>query len=182
MLKSANLFYLVIHYYIKNLPTYILLVSLEKAEICILTQYNNISNLVAFFKRHTNTLVNVLIDITAADFPQKNLRFEVIYNCISMKYNSKIRFKIGVNEVMAISSLYNLYLSSNWLEREVWDLFGIFFFDHSRLRRILTDYGFSGYPLRKDFPGIGFYEVRYSETLQKVIYEPLEFASYLRFV
>ena len=182
MSHSINLFYLIINYYIRNLPNYILLVNLEKAEICLITQYNNIFNLTCFFKKHTNALVNVLIDITAADFPQKNLRFEVIYNCISMKYNNKMRFKISVNEVMAISSLYNLYLSSNWLEREVWDLFGIFFFDHSRLRRILTDYGFSGYPLRKDFPAVGFYEVRYSETLQKVIYEPLEFTSYLRFV
>ena len=182
MFFQNNLFYLAIVYYIKLVPKYVLLVSLEKAEICILTQYTNLFFLMYFFKKHTNTLVNVLIDICGADYPQKYLRFEVIYNCISIKYNQKMRFKISVNEIMAISSLYNLYLSSNWLEREVWDFFGIFFFDHSRLRRILTDYGFIGYPLRKDFPTVGFYEVRYSESLQKVIYEPLELTSYLRFV
>ena len=82
--------------------------------------------------------------------------------------------KASLNEVMALPSIHSLYLSSNWLEREAWDLFGIFFYNHSRLRRILTDYGFVGYPLRKDFPCAGFYEVRYSESLQKVVYEPLE--------
>jgi len=83
---------------------------------------------------------------------------------------------------MAVASIYNLFLASNWFEREVWDLFGIFFSDHSRLRRILTDYGFIGYPLRKDFPCVGFYEVRYSENLQKIIYEPLELTTTLRFL
>jgi len=135
-----------------------------------------------FFKKHTNTLLNVLSDICAVDYPQKKLRFEVVYNFYSLKYNYKLRLKVSVLEIMAIVSLYNIFLSSNWLEREVWDLFGVFFCDHSRLRRILTDYGFIGYPLRKDFPSVGFYEVRYSEILQKVTYEPLEFNTSLRFI
>ena len=127
MLIQNNLFYLSIVYYLKTIPKYILLVSLKKAEICILSKYTSLFFLMYFFKKHTNTLVNVLTEICGADYPQKHLRFEVIYNCISLKYNNKIRFKISVSEIMAVSSLYNLYLSSNWLEREVWDLFGIFF-------------------------------------------------------
>lgn len=181
-MTESNLYYLFINYCIKTIPRYILLISLEKAEICILSQYDNIYFLIMFFKKHTNTLLNVLSDITAVDYPQKKLRFEVIYNFFSIKYNYKLRFKISITEIMAVASIYNLFLASNWFEREVWDLFGIFFSDHSRLRRILTDYGFIGYPLRKDFPCVGFYEVRYSENLQKIIYEPLELTTTLRFL
>jgi len=103
------------------------------------------------------------------------------YNCFSIKYNYRLRIKTILNELFALISLNKLFLSSRWWEREVWDMFGIFFSEHARLRRILTDYGFIGYPLRKDFPNVGFYEVRYSESQQKVIYEPLEFSCYTRF-
>jgi NADH dehydrogenase (ubiquinone) Fe-S protein 3 len=181
MTVEKNIYYLFINYCLNLVPKYILLISLEKTEIMLLAQYNNIYNLIYFFKKHTNTLLNVLSDICAVDYPQKKLRFETIYNCFSTKYNYKLRFKISLNEVMAISSIHSIFLSSDWWERELWDMFGIFFFNHSRLRRILTDYGFNGYPLRKDFPCIGFYEVRYSENLQKIVYEPIEFSCYMRF-
>jgi len=134
-----------------------------------------------FLKKHTNTLIGSIADICAVDYTQKYLRFEVVYNTFSFKYNYKLRVKTIINEITALPSLSSLFLSSNWWEREVWDMFGIFFYDHSRLRRILTDYGFIGYPLRKDFPNVGFYEIRYSESLQKVTYEPLEFNCYTRF-
>ena len=177
-----TLYYQFINYSIKIVPKFIILASVEKAEICLLSKHETIYYLILFFKKHTNTLLNVLSDITAVDYPQKNLRFEVVYNCFSIKYNYKLRFKVSVSEVIALPSIYSIFLCSNWFEREVFDLFGIFFYNHTRLRRILTDYGFVGYPLRKDFPTTGFYEVRYSENLQKVIYEPLELSSSMRFV
>jgi NADH dehydrogenase (ubiquinone) Fe-S protein 3 len=176
------LYYQFLNYCLKLVPRFILLASLERAELCILTQHDSVLFLILFFKKHTNTLLNVLSDITAVDYPQKRLRFEVVYNFFSIQYNYRLRFKVAVHEVMALPSLSNLYLSSNWFEREAWDLFGVFFYNHSRLRRILTDYGFVGYPLRKDFPCTGFYEVRYSESLQKVVYEPLELSCAMRFL
>ncbi len=103
----------------------------------------------------------------------------IIY--FSIKYNYKLRIKTILNELFALISLNKLFLSSRWWEREVWGMFGIFFSEHAQLRRILTDYGFIGYVLRKDFPNVCFYEVRYSESQQKVIYEPLEFSCYTRF-
>jgi NADH/F420H2 dehydrogenase subunit C len=176
------LYYQFLNYCLKLVPRFIVLASLERAELCILTQHDSLFFLILFFKKNTNTHLNVLYDITGVDYPQKRLRFEVVYNFFSIQYNYRLRFKVSINEVMALPSLSNLYLSSNWFEREAWDLFGIFFYNHSRLRRILTDYGFVGYPLRKDFPCTGFYEVRYSESLQKVVYEPLELSCSMRFV
>jgi NADH dehydrogenase (ubiquinone) Fe-S protein 3 len=177
-----NLYYQFLNYCIKIVPRFIILASVEKSEISILSQHDTVYFLILFFKKHTNTLLNVLSDITAVDYPQKSLRFEVVYNCFSIKYNYRLRFKVSVSEILAIPSIHNIFLCSNWFEREVFDLFGVFFYNHARLRRILTDYGFVGYPLRKDFPTTGFYEVRYSENLQKVIYEPLELSSAMRFV
>lgn len=176
------IYYQFINYCLKIVPRFILLASVEKADLCFLTQHDHLFFLIVFFKKHTNTLLNLLTDLTAVDYPQKKLRFEVIYNLISLTYNYRLRLKVSINEVMALPSIHNLYLSSNWLEREVWDFFGVFFYNHSRLRRILTDYGFVGYPLRKDFPTMGFYEVRYSEALQKVVYEPLELSTSMRFL
>lgn len=176
------IYYHFLNYCLKLVPKFIIIASLEKAELCILTQHDSLFFLVVFFKKHTNTLVNLLVDICGVDFPQKSLRFEVVYNFLSLKYNTRIRIKTSINEVMALPSIQSLYLSSNWAEREAWDLLGIFFYNHPRLRRILTDYGFVGYPLRKDFPTTGFYEVRYSESLQKVVYEPLELSCAMRFI
>jgi NADH dehydrogenase (ubiquinone) Fe-S protein 3 len=177
-----NIYYNFVNYCLKVVPRFILLASVEKAEISILTSHESLYFLILFLRKHTNTILNVLADITAVDYPQKSLRFEVVYNFFSTKYNYRCRIKASVNEVIGLPSISNLFLNSNWLEREVFDMFGVFFYNHSRLRRILTDYGFVGYPLRKDFPCSGFYEVRYSESLQKVVYEPLELSCAMRFV
>jgi NADH dehydrogenase (ubiquinone) Fe-S protein 3 len=176
------IYYQFLNYCLKLVPKFIIIASVEKAELCILTSHDNLFGLILFVKKHTNTLINQLSDISGVDFPQKSLRFEVVYNFLSTKYNYKLRIKTSINEVMALPSIQSLFLSSGWAERECWDMFGIFFYNHSRLRRILTDYGFVGYPLRKDFPVTGFYEVRYSEKEQKVIYEPLELSCSMRFV
>jgi NADH:ubiquinone oxidoreductase subunit C len=175
MHNNLNIYYLFINYIFKIIPKIILLINLKQAEISISTHANNLIFLTTFFKKHTNTLLNFLNDICAVDYPNLTQRFLLVYNFYSLKYNYRIRFLCSLIEFGAVKSLSFLYKCSSWWEREVWDLFGVFFFDHTRLKRILSDYGFIGYPLRKDFPISGFFEVRYSETLQKVLYEPLEF-------
>ena len=177
-----NLYYKFINYIINCLPKYILVACVERGEMCLTTSPNTVHQLLVFMRKHTASLLSVLVDITAVDYPQKALRFEVVYLCLSIKYAYRLNIKASVNELIALTSVSDVYLSSNWAEREVWDMFGIFFYNHSRLRRILTDYGFVGYPLRKDFPCTGFSEVRYSETQQKVVYEPLELTCAMRFV
>jgi len=115
---------------------------------------------------HTNSQFKVLSDICAVDFLKKSTRFEIIYNLLSIRFNTKIRIKTLLNELTPINTITNVFECANWWEREVWDLFGIFFTQHPDLRRILTDYSFKGHPLRKDFPLSGFLEIRYDD-LQK---------------
>ena len=115
---------------------------------------------------------NTLIDITAVDFPTKEQRFKVIYHFLSMTENKRCRVTISINENENVPSITSVYECANWFEREIFDLFGVNFTSHPDLRRILTDYGFKGHPLRKDFPTSGFLEVRYDEEEKRVIYEP----------
>lgn len=133
-----------------------------------------------FLRDHTQTQYKLLIDITAVDYPSKEKRFEIVYNLLSIQYNSRIRIKLFVNDITPIESIVSIYNSANWLERETWDMFGVFFINHPDLRRILTDYGFEGHPLRKDFPLSGFVEVRYDDSEKRVITEPLEITQEFR--
>jgi len=111
--------------------------------------------------------------MTAVDYPSRKDRFDVIYNLLSIRFNTRIRIKVIINEFQSLESITSIYSSANWYERETWDMFGIFFINHPDLRRILTDYGFEGYPLRKDFPLSGYIEVRYNEAKKRVVYEKL---------
>ena len=115
-----------------------------------------------------------LVDITAIDHPERPQRFDVVYHFLSMYQNHRIRLKVAVREDEMVPSIHALHPSANWFEREVFDMFGILFSGHPDLRRILTDYGFRGYPLRKDFPTTGYTEVRYDEALKRVVYEPVK--------
>ena len=115
------------------------------------------------------------------DFPSKTQRFEIVYNLLSIQHNSRIRIKTLVDEITPVDSLVEIYNSANWWERETWDMFGIFFSNHPDLRRILTDYGFEGHPLRKDFPLSGFVEVRYDDSEKRVITEPIEMTQEFRY-
>jgi len=128
----------------------------------------------SFIKSNKNTKFRQLIDITVVDYPENSQRFKVVYLFLSHEFNQRIilSYLIGENEV--ISSLTPLYPAANWMEREVFDMYGVKFKDHPDLRRILTDYGFEGHPLRKDFPLTGHTEVRYSEEQKKVISEPVK--------
>ena len=134
-----------------------------------------------FLKNHTNTQFKMLIDITAVDYPSRSSRFEVVYQLLSVHYNARLRVKTNVDELTPVESASFLYPSANWFERETWDMFGICFLNHPDLRRILTDYGFEGHPLRKDFPVSGYVEFRYDDSKKRVISEPVELAQEFRY-
>ena len=131
-----------------------------------------LSTMVSHLKSKKGFSFNTLIDITAVDFPSKEQRFDVIYHFLSMTENKRCRVTISINESEEVPSITSVFECANWFEREIFDLFGIKFTSHPDLRRILTDYGFEGHPLRKDFPTSGFLEVRYDEVEKRVKYEP----------
>ena len=127
-----------------------------------------------FLKTNKDTKFRQLIDITAVDYPEQSQRFKLVYLFLSHEFNQRIILSYLINENEVISSLTSVFPAANWMEREVFDMYGIKFKNHPDLRRILTDYGFKGHPLRKDFPLTGFNEVRYSEKEKKVVYEPVK--------
>ena len=141
--------------------------------------YLNISDVdlidvMLFLKTNKSTKFKQLIDITAVDYIEKEKRFKIVYLLLSHEFNHRIQVDFSINENDLVSTLVSLFPAANWMEREVFDMYGIKFKDHPDLRRILTDYGFEGHPLRKDFPLTGHTEVRYSETEKKVIYEDVK--------
>lgn len=133
------------------------------------------------FKRHIKYQYTILSFIAGVDLLGSKYRFSVVYDFLSILYNSRLRLKVFVNEIGCVSSICNIYINANWWEREIWDLFGIYFEGHPDLRRILTDYGFEGFPLRKDFPLYGYLEVRYDDNLKRVVLEPLELTQEFRY-
>ena len=131
-------------------------------------------DVILFLKTNKDTKFKQLIDITAVDYPENSKRFKMVYLFLSHQFNQRIVISSLINENEVVSSLTKIFPSANWMEREVFDMYGVKFKDHPDLRRILTDYGFEGHPLRKDFPLTGHNEVRYSEDEKKVIYEPVK--------
>ena len=129
---------------------------------------------ILYLKTNNKCRFKQLIDITAVDYPEKEKRFKLVYLLLSHENNLRILININIDEKTSVPSITKIFPSANWMEREVFDMYGISFKDHPDLRRILTDYGFKGYPLRKDFPLTGHTEVRYSEEHKKVIYEPVK--------
>ncbi len=142
-------------------------------ELTVIVTPSSIVDFVEFLKTDRMCKFSTLIDITAVDYPSRGKRFEMVYHFLSMYQNHRIRVKFGVREEETVASIIDVYPASNWFEREVFDMFGILFTGHPDLRRILTDYGFRGHPLRKDFPTTGYTEVRYDEVEKRVIYEPV---------
>ena len=135
---------------------------------------SHIADFADFLRADGACRFSTLVDITAVDHPTRERRFEVVYHLLSMYQNHRIRLKIAVGEEDMVPSLVDVYPAANWFEREVFDMFGILFSGHPDLRRILTDYGFRGHPLRKDFPTTGYTEVRYDEAQKRVVYEPVK--------
>eukprot|EP00308_Calcidiscus_leptoporus_P023038 CAMPEP_0119355590 /NCGR_PEP_ID=MMETSP1334-20130426/4391_1 /TAXON_ID=127549 /ORGANISM="Calcidiscus leptoporus, Strain RCC1130" /LENGTH=177 /DNA_ID=CAMNT_0007369441 /DNA_START=101 /DNA_END=634 /DNA_ORIENTATION=- len=152
-------------------------------EPILYTQPSHLPTLMQFLKDHSGTRCKQLTDVTAVDIPSRDKRFEVMYQLLSVDHNSRIRVKtlVGGHEgddgVPTCSSIFS---AANWMEREVWDMYGIYFSGHPDLRRILTDYGFQGHPMRKDFPLTGFVECRYDATKKRVVTEPLELTQEFR--
>jgi len=136
--------------------------------------FEDIISTILFLKTNQKCKFRQLIDITAVDYPQKEKRFKIVYLLLSHENNLRLIINTSIDEKGTIPSITKIFPSANWMEREVFDMYGISFKDHPDLRRILTDYGFDGYPLRKDFPLTGHTEVRYSEEKKKVIYEPVK--------
>ncbi|MEL6481543.1 MAG: NADH-quinone oxidoreductase subunit C [Pseudomonadota bacterium] len=130
--------------------------------------------LVGHLRDNAACAFTTLVDITGIDWPGRERRFDVVYHFLSIPQNQRIRVKVAVGEDETVPSINDLHPSANWFEREVFDMFGILFSGHPDLRRLLTDYGFRGFPLRKDFPTTGYVEVRYDETEKRVIYEPVK--------
>ena len=131
-------------------------------------------DVVLFVKTNKDTKFRQLIDITVVDYPERSKRFKIVYLFLSHEFNQRMILSYDISENEVIASLTPIFPSANWMEREVFDMYGVSFKDHPDLRRILTDYGFEGHPLRKDFPLTGFNEVRYSEKEKKVVYEPVK--------
>jgi len=129
---------------------------------------------IQFLRDDSTTHCELLADIAGVDYPDRAERFEVVYNLLSVKHNHRVRVKVATDEDTPVASIVSLYPVAGWFEREAWDLYGIFFADNPDLRRILTDYGFEGHPLRKDFPLTGFVELRYDAEQRRVVYEPVK--------
>jgi NADH/F420H2 dehydrogenase subunit C len=149
-------------------------------ELILRVKPESIKKVLRVLRDHTYCKYSVLVDITGVDYPEKKERFEVVYLLLSMCYNARIRVTTYVDELTPLDSVTSLYSAAGWYEREVYDMFGIDFIGHPDLRRLLTDYGFQGHPLRKDFPLTGYYEVRYDETEKRVLSEPVETAQEYR--
>ena len=157
-----------------ELTTKILSSKIKHDQINICIEDNNLIEVMIFLKTHSSTKFKQLIDITAVDYPERDKRFKIVYLLLSHEKNSRIKIEFDIKEGEILSSLTSIFPSANWMEREVFDMYGVEFKDHPDLRRILTDYGFKGHPLRKEFPLTGHNEVRYSEEDKKVIYEPVK--------
>jgi len=143
-------------------------------ELTLISTREQIIALLQFLKRDEQCQFTQLLSVCAADYPNKPQRFEVVYHLLSMPLNQRVRIKIAVGEQEFVPTATTLFSTAGWFEREAWDLYGIYFEGHTDLRRILTDYGFEGHPLRKDFPLTGYVELRYDEEQRRVVYEPVK--------
>ncbi|WND02414.1 NADH-quinone oxidoreductase subunit C [Temperatibacter marinus] len=147
---------------------------IDRGELTITVRRDHILKVLTFLRDDPECMFKLLMDVCGVDYPERIERFDVVYHLLSMSNNARIRVKVHTDEEKTVPSAVSVFPSAGWFERETWDMYGIFFADHPDLRRILTDYGFQGHPLRKDFPLTGFVEVRYSEEENRIVYEPVE--------
>ena len=149
-------------------------------QLTLICESSDLIQLITFLRDDSNTLFKILLDIAGVDWPERTNRFEVVYHLLSLTHNQRIRIKLQTADTMPVPSIASLYSSACWYEREAWDLFGIMFIGNPDLRRILTDYGFEGHPMGKDFPLTGHVEVRYDEEAKRVVYEPVKLTQEFR--
>jgi NADH-quinone oxidoreductase subunit C len=143
-------------------------------ELTIEARTAAITKVLTFLRDDVACLFKQLMDVCAVDWPEREQRFDVVYHLLSLKHNQRIRIKVRADEETAVPSATSVFNAAGWFEREAWDMYGVVFSDHPDLRRILTDYGFEGHPLRKDFPLTGYVEVRYDDERKRVVYEPVK--------
>ncbi len=162
------------------LPNEILGATTTNDELSFAIHRHAVLKVLKFLRDDANCQFKLLMDICGADYPARENRFDVVYNLLSLVHNVRARVKLETDEATPVPSACGLFSSAAWWEREAWDMFGIAFADHPDLRRILTDYGFDGHPLRKDFPLTGYVEVRYDDEQKRVIYEPVKLTQEFR--
>lgn len=167
-------------YLMGALPKEIARQNLSLGELTLEVSRRDVLKVLAFLRDDLACLFKLLIDICGTDYPERAERFDVVYHLLSIKLNQRIRVKITTDAEHAVPSCVSLFSSAGWYEREVWDLLGVYFENHPDLRRILTDYGFIGHPLRKDFPLTGYVEVRYDDEQKRVVYEKVKLTQEFR--
>ncbi len=162
------------------LPDAVAAAEVQLGELSLRARPAQLVKLMKFLRDDAHCQFKMLVDICGVDFPEREQRFEVVYNLLSLKLNLRCRVKAEIGEDQAIPSVVPIYSTAGWFEREAYDRYGIFFSDNPDLRRILTDYGFEGHPFRKDFPLTGYIEVRYDEAQKRVVYEPVKLTQEFR--
>ena len=154
--------------------------SIAHDELIVTARAEQIVKVVTFLRDDPMCLFKVLVDICGTDYPERPKRFDVVYNLLSLVHNQRIRIKVEADDETPVPSITGVHNSANWFEREIWDMYGVMFSDHPDLRRLLTDYGFEGHPLRKYFPLTGFVETRYDEERKRVVYDPVKLSQEFR--
>ncbi len=154
--------------------------TIRVGELTVETTIDKLIDLLTFLRDDGDCLFKQLVDICGADYPQRAKRFDVVYHLLSHRHNRRVRVKVATDESTPVPSAAAIFPAAPWFERETWDLYGVWFADHPDLRRILTDYGFDGHPLRKDFPLTGFVEMRYDDEQKRVVYEPVKLTQEFR--
>lgn len=156
-------------------------IKISSNEIEVQISKEKMVSLFSFLQNHTWTQFKVLSDIITIDYPSRSDRFDIVYQLLSLRYNVRLNILVTTDELKPLSSISSLYEGAVWYEREVWDLYGIFFEGHPDLRRILTDYSFEGHPLRKDFPLTGYFELFYDDVKKRIVYEPVSLVQEYRY-
>ena len=167
-------------YILGALPEMVSGVEVTHSELTIEVNWDAIVTVLSFLRDDSNCQFRQLMDICGVDYPGRERRFEVVYHLLSLRQNQRIRVKLSTDETTPVPSATGVFSAAGWWEREAWDLYGILFSGHPDLRRILTDYGFEGHPLRKDFPLTGYVEVRYDDEQKRVVYEPVKLTQEFR--
>ncbi|MCC7015869.1 MAG: NADH-quinone oxidoreductase subunit C [Rhodospirillales bacterium] len=162
------------------LPNEILSATTANDELAVEVHRDAVLKVLKFLRDDANCQFKQLMDICGVDYPEREKRFDVVYNLLSLVHNVRVRVKLATDETTPVPSATGVFSSAAWWEREAWDMYGVVFADHPDLRRILTDYGFDGYPLRKDFPLTGYVEVRYDDEQKRVVYEPVKLTQEFR--
>ena len=163
-----------------QLPKDVASFDLLLGELSLNARADGIVRVLSFLRDDVNCRFKQLVGVCGVDYPEREPRFEVVYNLLSLTNNNRIRVKVQTDEDTPVPTVTGVFSAANWWEREAWDMYGIYFSDHPDLRRILTDYGFEGHPLRKDFPLTGYKEIRYDDELKRVVYEPVKLTQEFR--